>query len=80
VLVLEAALLNKRYTPFTPSDAYTASHRVRFKFPYDAACALANYGCFCTSQLGFFSCHNQIVFMALSKNLNPDILQVATGI
>jgi hypothetical protein len=51
--VLEAALLNKWYKPFTPSDAYTASHRVRFKFPYDAACALANYGCFCTVQLGF---------------------------
>jgi len=54
VLVLEAALLNKRYKLFTPSDAYTASHRVRFKFPYDAACALANFGCFCTAQLGFF--------------------------
>jgi hypothetical protein len=88
VLVLEAALLNKRYKPFTPSDAFTASLRVRFKFPYDAACALANYGCFCTAQLGFFSCHSQIVFMVLPKNLNPvissslnfNILQVATGI
>jgi len=53
VLVLEAALLSG-INPSTPSDAYTALHRVGFKFPYDTAYALANYGCFCTAQLGFF--------------------------
>jgi len=53
VLVLEAALLNG-INPFTPSDAYTALRKVRFKFPYDTAYALANYICFCTVQLGFF--------------------------
>jgi len=64
VLVLEAALSNKRYKPFTPSDA---SHRVRLKFPYDAAYALANYGCFCTAQLGFFLPQPNCVYGSVQK-------------